>query len=130
VFAPVMRHGRLFARGTDAGGGEFPMIPAYACKNGYRKAVTPGLLYAEGWVVRRSAEANPSGRGQGPRRQQASRGTNVSLKTASSKSALCSGQRRSRQDKQPGAFVQSGPTAYVTNRYLLVSSVTWAETDP
>jgi len=50
--APVMRHGRLFTPGTDAGGGEFPMIPAYACKNGYRKAVASGLLYAEGWVLR------------------------------------------------------------------------------
>lgn len=50
--APVMRHGRLFTPGTDAGGGELPMIPAYACKNGYRKAVASGLVYAEGWVLR------------------------------------------------------------------------------
>jgi hypothetical protein len=50
--APVMRHGRLFTPGTAAGGGEFLMIPACACKNGYRKAVASGLLYAEGWVLR------------------------------------------------------------------------------
>jgi hypothetical protein len=50
--APVMRHGRLFTPGTDAGGGEFPMIPANACRNGYRKAVASGLVYAEGWALR------------------------------------------------------------------------------
>ena len=52
VFAPVMQHGRLFTPGTDAGGGELPMIPACACKNGYRKAMASGLIYAEGWVLR------------------------------------------------------------------------------
>ena len=50
--APVMRHGRLFTPGTDAGGGEFPMIPACACKNGYRRAAASGLVYAEGWALR------------------------------------------------------------------------------
>lgn len=52
VLAPVIRHGRLFTPGTHAGWGELPMIPAYACKNGYRKAVASGLVYAEGWVLR------------------------------------------------------------------------------
>jgi len=52
ALAPIIRHGRLFTPGTHAGGGELPMIPACACKNGYRKAVASGLVYAEGWVLR------------------------------------------------------------------------------
>lgn len=43
----IMRYGRLFTPGTDAGGG-YPMIPAWAGKNAYRRAMDSGLLYAEG----------------------------------------------------------------------------------
>jgi|HubBroStandDraft_2_1064218.scaffolds.fasta_scaffold208131_2 hypothetical protein len=49
----VMRYGRLFTPGTDAGGG-YPMIliPAWAGKNAYRRAMDSGLLYAEGYTCR------------------------------------------------------------------------------
>jgi hypothetical protein len=45
----IMRHGRLFTPGTGAGGG-YPMIPAWAGKNAYRRAMDSGLLYAEGYA--------------------------------------------------------------------------------
>jgi hypothetical protein len=45
-----MRYGRLFRLGTDAGGGAYPMVPAYAGKNAYRRAMDRGLLYAEGYA--------------------------------------------------------------------------------
>jgi len=47
----IMRYGRLFTPGTDAGGG-YPMIPAWAGKNAYRRAMDSGLLYAEGYTCR------------------------------------------------------------------------------
>lgn len=47
---PIMRYGRLFRPGTDAGGGAYPMIPACAGKNAYRRAMDRGLLYAEGYA--------------------------------------------------------------------------------
>jgi hypothetical protein len=31
----IMRYGRLFSPGMDAGGGAHPMVPAYAGKNAY-----------------------------------------------------------------------------------------------
>jgi hypothetical protein len=45
---PIMRYGRLFRPGTDAGGGAYPMVPAWAGKNAFRRAVDGGLLCAEG----------------------------------------------------------------------------------
>jgi hypothetical protein len=48
----VMRYGRLFAPGTEAGGGAYPMIPALAGKNAYQLALNSGLLYAEGYACR------------------------------------------------------------------------------
>ena len=48
----IMRYGRLFTPGTDAGRGAYPMIPAYAGKNAYRLAMDSGLLYAEGHACR------------------------------------------------------------------------------
>jgi hypothetical protein len=50
-----MRYGRLFRPGTDAGGGAYPMIPAYAGKNAYQRAMDRGLLYAEGYARVRGA---------------------------------------------------------------------------
>ena len=49
----IMRYGRLFTPGTDADGG-YPMIliPAWAGKNAYRRAMDSGLLYAEGYTCR------------------------------------------------------------------------------
>lgn len=47
---PIMRYGRLFRPGPDAGGGVYPMIPAYAGRNAYRRAVDDDLLYAEGYA--------------------------------------------------------------------------------
>ena len=47
----MMRYGRLFTPGTDAGGG-YPMIPAWAGKNAYQRAMDSGLLYAEGYTCR------------------------------------------------------------------------------
>jgi hypothetical protein len=47
---PIMRYGRLFRPGTDAGGGAYPMVPAWAGKNAYRRAMDRGLLYAEGYA--------------------------------------------------------------------------------
>ena len=52
-WAPVVRYGRVFTPGTDAGGGN-PMIPAWAGKNAYRRAVDSALLYAEGYTCRPS----------------------------------------------------------------------------
>jgi hypothetical protein len=52
-WGPVMRYGRLFTPGTDAGGG-YPMIPAWAGRNAYRRAADSGLLYAEGYACRPS----------------------------------------------------------------------------
>ncbi len=46
----VMRYGRLFSPGTDVGGGAHPMLPAYAAKNAYQRAMDRGLLYAEGYA--------------------------------------------------------------------------------
>lgn len=46
-----MRYGRLFTPGTDAGGG-YPMIPAWAGKNAYRRAMDSGLLCAQGPTCR------------------------------------------------------------------------------
>jgi len=46
----VMRYGRLFRPGTDAGGGAYPMMPAMAGQNAYRRAMDRGLLYAEGYA--------------------------------------------------------------------------------
>jgi hypothetical protein len=51
---PIMRYGRLFRPGTDAGGGAYPMVPAWAGKNAYRRAMDRGLLYAEGYACIRS----------------------------------------------------------------------------
>ena len=46
----IMRYGRLFGPGVSAGGGAHPMVPAYAGKNAYRRAMDGGLLYAEGYA--------------------------------------------------------------------------------
>jgi hypothetical protein len=46
----IMRYGRLFRPGVDAGGGAYPMIPAMAGKNAYQRAMDRGLLYAEGYA--------------------------------------------------------------------------------
>lgn len=46
----IMRYGRLFRPGTDAGGGAYPMVPAYAGKNAYQRAMDRGLVYAEGYA--------------------------------------------------------------------------------
>jgi hypothetical protein len=46
----IMRYGRLFSPGSEAGGGAYPMVPAYAGKKAYRRAVDRGLLYAEGYA--------------------------------------------------------------------------------
>lgn len=46
----IMRYGRLFTAGSDAGGGVYPMLPAMAGKNAYQRAVDTGLLYAEGYA--------------------------------------------------------------------------------
>jgi len=46
----IMRHGRLFTPGTDVGGGAYPMVPAYAGKNAYQRAMDRGLPYAEGYA--------------------------------------------------------------------------------
>jgi hypothetical protein len=51
----IMRYGRLFRPGTDAGGGAYPMVPAYAGKNAYQRAMDRGLLYAEGYACVRGA---------------------------------------------------------------------------
>jgi hypothetical protein len=51
----IMRYGRLFRPGTDAGGGAYPMVPAWAGKNAYQRAMDCGLLYAEGYACVRSA---------------------------------------------------------------------------
>jgi hypothetical protein len=48
--ALIMRYGRLFRPGTDAGGGAYLMVPAYAGKNAYQRAMDRGLLYAEGYA--------------------------------------------------------------------------------
>jgi hypothetical protein len=48
--ALIMRYGRLFSPGTDAGGGALLMIPAYAGKNAYQRAMARGLVYAEGYA--------------------------------------------------------------------------------
>jgi hypothetical protein len=49
-WGPVMRYGRLFTPGTDAGGGAYPMKPDYAGRNAYPRAADSGLLYAEGYA--------------------------------------------------------------------------------
>jgi hypothetical protein len=46
----IVAHGRLFRPGTGAGGGAYPMVPAYAGKNAYQWAMDRGLLYAEGYA--------------------------------------------------------------------------------
>jgi hypothetical protein len=46
----IMRYGRLFRPGTDVGGGAYPMVPAYAGKNAYQRAMDRGLLYAGGYA--------------------------------------------------------------------------------
>lgn len=46
----IMRYGRLFRPGSDAGDGAYPMVPALAGKNAYRRAMDGGLLYAEGYA--------------------------------------------------------------------------------
>jgi hypothetical protein len=38
-----MAYGRLFSPGMDAGGGAHPMVPAYAGKNAYKRAMDRGL---------------------------------------------------------------------------------------
>lgn len=50
----IMQYGRLFTPGTDAGGGAYPMIPAYNGKNACQRAMESGLLYAEGHARRPS----------------------------------------------------------------------------
>ena len=49
----IMRYGRLFTPGTDAGGGPYPKQPLYAGRNAYRFAMDSGLLYAEGYACPR-----------------------------------------------------------------------------
>ena len=49
-WGPVMRYGRLFTPGTDAGGGAYPLKPDYAGRNAYPRAAESGLLYAEGYA--------------------------------------------------------------------------------
>jgi hypothetical protein len=49
-----MQYGRLFSPGTDAGGGAYPMIPAYDGKNACRRPMDSGLLKAEGHACRPS----------------------------------------------------------------------------
>lgn len=56
----IMRYGRLFRPGPDAGGGTYPMIPAMAGKNAYQRAVDRGLLYAEGYARIRDGIATHS----------------------------------------------------------------------
>jgi hypothetical protein len=46
----IMRYGQLFTPGTDAGGGARPLRPLYAGRNAYQKAMSSGLLYAEGYA--------------------------------------------------------------------------------
>jgi hypothetical protein len=46
----IMRYGRLFRPGTEAGDDAYPMMPAWAGKNAYRRAMEHGLLYAEGYA--------------------------------------------------------------------------------
>jgi hypothetical protein len=46
----IMRYGRLFTPGREAGGGAYPMIPAWAGKNAYQQAMDRSLLYAEGYA--------------------------------------------------------------------------------
>lgn len=48
----IMRYGGLFTPGTDVGGGAYPMFPAWAGRNAYRRAMGSGLLYAEGYACR------------------------------------------------------------------------------
>jgi len=43
--------------GTDVGAGN-PMIPAWACKNAYRRAMDSALLYTEGYACRPSGVTN------------------------------------------------------------------------
>jgi hypothetical protein len=52
-WGPVMRYGRLFTPGTDAGGGIRIRGAATDGRNAYRRAVDSGLLYAEGYACRR-----------------------------------------------------------------------------
>lgn len=46
----MMRYGRLFRPGTAGGG--YPMMPAFAGRNAYQRAMDSGLLYAEGYTCR------------------------------------------------------------------------------
>jgi hypothetical protein len=56
----IMRYGRLFRPGTDAGGGSYPMMPAMAGRNAYQRAMDRGLLYAEGYARIRGGIATHS----------------------------------------------------------------------
>ena len=47
-WGPIMRYGRLFTPGTDAGGTD--RMPALPARNACRLAMDSGLLYAEGYV--------------------------------------------------------------------------------
>ena len=58
-WGPIMRYGRLFAPGTDGGGGVYPMSHDYAGRplpamNACQRAMDSGLLYAEGCACRPS----------------------------------------------------------------------------
>jgi hypothetical protein len=46
----IMRYGRLFTPGTDAGGGPYPEGHRHAGRNAYRRSTDAGLLYAEGFA--------------------------------------------------------------------------------
>jgi hypothetical protein len=49
-----MRYGELFTPGTDVGSPGRPMVPAWAGRNAFRRAMDSGLLYAEGFACRPS----------------------------------------------------------------------------
>ena len=49
----IMRYGRLFTPGTEAGGGAYSKRPLQAGRNAYRWAVDSGQLYAEGYACPR-----------------------------------------------------------------------------
>lgn len=46
----IVRYGRLFTPGADAGGGASPKRPLHAGRNAYRWAMDSGQLYAEGYA--------------------------------------------------------------------------------
>ena len=49
----IMRYGRLFTPGTDAGGGAYPKQRLYAGRNAFQWAMDSGLVYAEGYACPR-----------------------------------------------------------------------------